>query len=99
VNALLVNCARFDVDDCLVITVGILSVAVDILCVQPPSSPPLHKRQQSSKSGKRTSGGQKLSVKSVAEGRSLSKLDTKKGISFVTYDNVLVFSMIQPHIL
>ena len=59
--------------------VVISCVAVNILYVQPPSSPQLPKRQQRSKSGKRTSVSQKPGVKPLAEGRSASKTDVKKG--------------------
>lgn len=62
--------------------VVIVAADVEILCVQPPSSPPLNKRNQSSKPGK-TSASHKPSVKPVAEGHSASKIDIKKGINFV----------------
>jgi len=57
------------------------------VCMQPPSSPPLDRRQQASKSlGKKTSGtatAPKLSVKPLTEPRAASKADIKKGIFFM----------------
>ena len=63
-----------------------------VLCFQLPSSPQLDRRQQSSKLSKRTiaAATQKLDVKALAEGRSPSKSDIKKGIIFVIFDTVFV---------